>query len=281
MTATAVTRTARPRAPSSVGLSGWLWTAPTTCTSPILEIAWFGRSPAAPCTIAGSTEVFCDYELPLTGPATSTLIEYPRAIAVDNSGDVYVGSYANVQLVSGGQVTLIAGSKGTGSSDGAGDNASFTDISGIRLDGSGRSRCVRPGQQQEPKGHPLHAQRADGREQLRGLRRRLLGSNPDCFEGWCSCAPGSRESRVVAPASIRRQLEQLRRVRQRLCVAERVRPWDVHLRRIRTAFHLSTLAALTSLGACNQNGGGKINPRSSATVATQSATVPRLPTAPT
>jgi sugar lactone lactonase YvrE len=64
----------------------------------------------------------------------------PFGIAVDNSGTLYVADTNNQlirKITSGGLVSTLAGSSNTGSSDGAGANASFYYPEGIAVDNAG------------------------------------------------------------------------------------------------------------------------------------------------
>jgi uncharacterized protein (TIGR03437 family) len=76
------------------------------------------------------------------GPAASAQLYYPNGVALDGSGNLYIGDYYNhrVRKVSpGGIITTVAG---TGSSGFSGDggpatSAQLSDPSGLALDGSG------------------------------------------------------------------------------------------------------------------------------------------------
>lgn len=72
--------------------------------------------------------------------ATSARFIYPAAVAVDSGGNVYVADMgANaIFKISGGNVSVVAGSPGTaGSQNGAGTAAQFNGPEGIAVDGSG------------------------------------------------------------------------------------------------------------------------------------------------
>jgi len=64
----------------------------------------------------------------------------PRGVAVDGSGNVYVGDRSNHlirKITSAGVVTTLAGSGSQGSANGTGTAASFNNPSGVAVDGSG------------------------------------------------------------------------------------------------------------------------------------------------
>jgi hypothetical protein len=75
------------------------------------------------------------------GTGTAASFWSPRGVAVDGSGNVYVGDYTNSlirKITSAGVVTTLAGSVLTvGSADGTGKAALFNYPSGVALDGSG------------------------------------------------------------------------------------------------------------------------------------------------
>jgi sugar lactone lactonase YvrE len=86
-------------------------------------------------TLAGSgTGQFAD------GTGKNASFNYPYGVAVDSSGNIYVGDWNNNiirKITSGGIVTTLAGS-GTGEfSDGTGTNASFNYPLGVAVDSSG------------------------------------------------------------------------------------------------------------------------------------------------
>ncbi|MFY8034426.1 MAG: NHL repeat-containing protein, partial [Flexibacteraceae bacterium] len=86
-------------------------------------------------TLAGSgTPGFTDE----TGTAAS--FNYPRGVAVDASGNVYVGDLDNNRIrkiTSNGVVTTLAGSGLSGYADGTGTNAAFAYPGGVAVDGLG------------------------------------------------------------------------------------------------------------------------------------------------
>jgi len=78
------------------------------------------------------------------GLGSEARFSWPSAVAVDDAGNIWVADrYAIRKVTPAGQVTTIAGSAGhTGSTDGAGSDARFSDNDkGVALDGAG-DLCV-------------------------------------------------------------------------------------------------------------------------------------------
>jgi len=74
------------------------------------------------------------------GTGTAASFYRPRGVAVDGSGNVYVGDRSNHlirKITSAGVVTTLAGSGSQGSANGTGTAASFNNPSGVAVDGSG------------------------------------------------------------------------------------------------------------------------------------------------
>lgn len=74
------------------------------------------------------------------GTGAAAQFNTPRGIAVDSSGNVYVADYQNnrIRKISpAGAVTTLAGSGSTGSADGTGTAAQFSDPIGVAVDASG------------------------------------------------------------------------------------------------------------------------------------------------
>jgi trimeric autotransporter adhesin len=74
------------------------------------------------------------------GPAASAQFSYPTGIAVDGSGNVFVGDTDNYRIrkiTPDGNVTTLAGDGTYGTADGAGATAQFTYPGGLAIDGSG------------------------------------------------------------------------------------------------------------------------------------------------
>ncbi|MDR2207715.1 MAG: DUF6519 domain-containing protein [Azoarcus sp.] len=98
-------------------------------------------------TLAGSTAGYADY----TG--TAAKFNCPLGIAIDSSGNLYVADYYNNcirKVTPKGEVSTLAGSSMTGSTDGTGTAARFNRPWGITTDASGnlyvadyRNRCIR------------------------------------------------------------------------------------------------------------------------------------------
>jgi len=74
------------------------------------------------------------------GTGTAASFNYPFGVAVDGSGNVYVGDYENHlirKITSAGEVTTLAGSGSSGSANGTGTAASFSSPYDVAVDGSG------------------------------------------------------------------------------------------------------------------------------------------------
>ncbi len=74
------------------------------------------------------------------GTGTAATFYDPSGVAVDGSGNVYVGDTYNHlvrKITSAGVVTTLAGSGSQGSANGTGTAASFSNPRGIAVDGSG------------------------------------------------------------------------------------------------------------------------------------------------
>jgi sugar lactone lactonase YvrE len=88
-------------------------------------------------TLAGSTGIFGGQD----GTASTARFYFPRGVAVDGSGNVYVADYFNHtirRITSGGIVSTLAGSADiSGSEDGTGSAARFRYPGGVAVDGSG------------------------------------------------------------------------------------------------------------------------------------------------
>jgi len=86
-------------------------------------------------TVAGSgTEGFKD------GPALSAMFAVPRGVALDSAGRIYVADSNNhrVRLISGGNVSTLAGSGTAGYKDGPASTAQLWDPYDVALDSKGR-----------------------------------------------------------------------------------------------------------------------------------------------
>jgi len=75
------------------------------------------------------------------GPADQATFNAPRALALDAAGNLYVGDQGNYlirKITPGGTVTTLAGQAGvSGSEDGTGSEAKFSNLSGLAVDSTG------------------------------------------------------------------------------------------------------------------------------------------------
>lgn len=74
------------------------------------------------------------------GPAASATFKLPEGVAVDASGNVYVGDTFNNlirMIASNGTVSTLAGSGASGAANGTGTSASFSSPAGVAVDASG------------------------------------------------------------------------------------------------------------------------------------------------
>ena len=74
------------------------------------------------------------------GTGSTASFAFPRGIAVDSAGNVYVGDHLNTKIrkvTPAGDVTTLAGSGTLGSDDGTGSAASFYHPSGVAVDSAG------------------------------------------------------------------------------------------------------------------------------------------------
>ncbi|MEI6715941.1 MAG: immunoglobulin domain-containing protein [Verrucomicrobiota bacterium] len=90
-------------------------------------------SDGAVSTLAGSG----DYGS-ADGPGSTASFSYPRGVAADGLGNVYVADYNKIRkITSAGVVSTVAGSGDYGSVDGPGSTASFSNPYGVAVDGLG------------------------------------------------------------------------------------------------------------------------------------------------
>jgi sugar lactone lactonase YvrE len=75
----------------------------------------------------------------LDGPAATSQFNFPRGVAADNAGNVYVADGTNhcIRKISGGNVTTVAGDGLVGFADGAVATARFNYPHKIKIDGAG------------------------------------------------------------------------------------------------------------------------------------------------
>jgi sugar lactone lactonase YvrE len=87
-------------------------------------------------TLAGTAQTpgFAD------GPASSAMFRFPRGIAVDGQGVVYVGDTENhrIRMIKNGQVTTLAGTGVHGHEDGLAASATFDWPWGLDVDSAGK-----------------------------------------------------------------------------------------------------------------------------------------------
>ncbi len=91
-------------------------------------------APVSVETLAGTVSGFRD------GASNVAQLKDPRGVAVDNSSNVYVADKNNHsirKITSGGVVSTLAGTGGSGFMDGAGNVAKFSYPHGVAVDGSG------------------------------------------------------------------------------------------------------------------------------------------------
>jgi sugar lactone lactonase YvrE len=91
-------------------------------------------------TPAGEVSTFAGHVLARgmsNGPREAARFMYPSALARDAAGNLYVGDHNAIRRIdAGGMVTTVAGGT-SGSADGVGTAASFSDVIGISSDGAG------------------------------------------------------------------------------------------------------------------------------------------------
>ena len=83
------------------------------------------------------------------GPAATAMLTFPAALALDARGNLYVGDSSAIRRVApDGTVSTVAGQSTSGSADGTGAAASFSDIEGLVSDASGNLVVVDAGASQ-------------------------------------------------------------------------------------------------------------------------------------
>jgi hypothetical protein len=76
------------------------------------------------------------------GPATSAQLNYPKGVAVDSAGNVYIADSYNwrIRKVSNGVITTVAGdgTQGFSGDGGPATSAEFSGLSGVAVDSAGK-----------------------------------------------------------------------------------------------------------------------------------------------
>ena len=74
------------------------------------------------------------------GPAATAKFDFPHGVAIDKSGNVYVGDVNNhrIRVISGGKVSTFAGTGVAGHADGSVASAKFNSPRGVAVDQSGK-----------------------------------------------------------------------------------------------------------------------------------------------
>lgn len=111
--------------PVSVAVNGQAVSGPT------FNYLWLGNSTSLTTGGEGNND----------GPANTAQFRYPRGIAIDRDGNLYVADYINHKIrkvTPDGNVSTFAGSNlGAGSADGTGTDARFNEPSDIDIDSDG------------------------------------------------------------------------------------------------------------------------------------------------
>jgi formylglycine-generating enzyme required for sulfatase activity/sugar lactone lactonase YvrE/methionine-rich copper-binding protein CopC len=92
------------------------------------------NSNATVSTFAGASSGY------INNTGTSARFKYPRALATDNNGNLYIadqGNYRIRKITSDAEVSTLAGKSSSGNTDDTGENASFNNPYGVALDAEG------------------------------------------------------------------------------------------------------------------------------------------------
>jgi streptogramin lyase len=102
----------------------------------LAAVTGWAQSTALVSTFAGQAGVSGS----ANGTGTAATFKYPVGVALDGSGNVYIGDFQNNlvrKITAGGVVSTLAGSGSVGSANGTGTAASFNGPIGVAVDGSG------------------------------------------------------------------------------------------------------------------------------------------------
>ena len=134
-------------------------------------------------------------------PVSNIALFYPRAVAADSSGNVYISDtdhHRVLRLAPNNTVTSYAGngSAGYAGDGGAANNAQLSSPGGLAVDARGAPVHRRHGQPPDPQGGRSGEDRDRGRQRRPGLRRRRLERPKRRAEFTFRSRPGQRRQPV-------------------------------------------------------------------------------------